>query len=82
MLNFHIFLILGSVLGKCRGQSFDQMTQCNCVALDFQNNDNQPGGINSNRPSLIDILNGAGLDGRSASARRVEDGCPKNFINR
>jgi len=43
----------GSVLGRCRDQSLDQMTQCNCVNL---NNQNQPGGINSDRPSLVDIL--------------------------
>merc|ERR1711935_90843 len=76
------------------------MTQCNCVSLD---NQNQPGGgINSNQPSLVDILsappggidrpslddilNGGGLDGRSVNsnqdARRGGDGCPKKFINR
>ena len=48
------------------------------------NNNIQPGGINSDRPSLIDILNGAGFDGRNASpeiSKRV-GGCGKGQVNR
>ena len=79
--------------GKCRDQTFDQMTDCDCISLDSQdnnnqqggnNNNNQPGGINSDRPSLIDILNGAGFDGRNASPEITKrgGGCGKGQVNR
>ena len=35
--------ISGSVEGKCRDQSFDQMTDCDCISLDSQDNNNQQG---------------------------------------
>merc|ERR1711971_595941 len=87
----------GSVEGKCRDETFDQMTDCDCISLDSQdnnnqqgqggnnnNNNNQPGGINSDRPSLIDILNGAGFDGRNASPEisKRGGGCGKGQVNR
>ena len=88
--------ISGSVEGKCRDQAFDQMTDCDCISLDSQDNNNQqgqsgdninnnqPGGINSDRPSLIDILNGAGFDGRNASPEIIKrgGGCGKGQVNR
>ena len=82
--------------GKCRDETFDQMTDCDCISLDSQDNNNQqgqsgdninnnqPGGINSDRPSLIDILNGAGFDGRNASPEIIKrgGGCGKGQVNR
>ena len=35
--------ISGSVEGKCRDQTFDQMTDCDCISLDSQGNNNQQG---------------------------------------
>ena len=35
--------ISGSVEGKCRDQTFDQMTDCDCISLDSQDNNNQQG---------------------------------------
>ena len=51
---------------------------------ELDGNNNQPGGINSDRPSLIDILNGAGFDGRNASPEITKrgGGCGKGQVNR
>ena len=29
--------------GKCRDETFDQMTDCDCISLDSQDNNNQQG---------------------------------------